>query len=117
MTVRAANPVRKTEPQVLQLRPEQQLPTPEEIAAEREQRLAALRAAQAEKRKGRSERVIIGVLALVFVIAGLAAAGLPLAIPMDAELRFTATAARALSGPAMLRVPACEGLAMAEAAM
>ena len=48
---------------------------------------------------------------------GLAAAGLPLAIPMDAELRFTATAARALSGPAMLRVPACEGLAMAEAAM
>ncbi|MFN7057148.1 hypothetical protein [Hyphomonas sp.] len=71
LAIRAANPVLKTQPQVLQLRPEQQLPTPEEIAAEREERLAALRAAQAEKRKGRSERVIIGVLALVFVIAGL----------------------------------------------
>lgn len=76
LAIRAANPVLKTQPQVLQLRPEQRLPTPEEIAAERENRLAALRAAQADKRKGRGERVIIGVLALVFVIAGLAAAGL-----------------------------------------
>jgi hypothetical protein len=73
---RAAHPVLKSEPKVLQLRPEQRLPTPEEIQAEREERLAALKAQQAEKRKGRSERVIIGALALIFLLAGLAAAGL-----------------------------------------
>lgn len=73
---RAAHPVLKSEPKVLQLRPEQRLPTPEEIQAEREERLAALKAQQAEKRKGRSERLIIGALALVFLLAGLAAAGL-----------------------------------------
>ncbi|MFN7054922.1 hypothetical protein [Hyphomonas sp.] len=48
---------------------------------------------------------------------GLGAAGLPLSVAMDAEIRFTAAAARALSGTAMLRVPASEGLGMAEAAM
>src|SRR5690606_37863423 len=48
---------------------------------------------------------------------GLAAAGLLLSISMDAELRFTSAAARALNGMAMLRVPAQEGLNMAEAAM
>ena len=73
---RAAHPVLKSEPKVLQLRPEQRLPTPEEIQAEREERLAALKAQQAEKRKGRSERLIIGALALIFLLAGLAAAGL-----------------------------------------
>lgn len=73
---RASHPVLKSEPKVLQLRPEQKLPTPEEIQAEREERLAALKAQQAEKRKGRSERFIIGALALIFLLAGLAAAGL-----------------------------------------
>lgn len=73
---RAAHPVLKSEPKVLQLRPEQKLPTPEEIQAEREERLATLKAQQAEKRKGRSERFIIGALALIFLLAGLAAAGL-----------------------------------------
>lgn len=73
---RAANPVLKTEAKVLQLKPEQKLPTPEEIQAERAERLAALKAQQAEKRRGRSERVIIGALALIFLLAGLAAAGL-----------------------------------------
>ncbi len=48
---------------------------------------------------------------------GLANAGFSLNISMDAELRFTSAAARALNGMAMLRVPAQEGLAMAEAAM
>ena len=48
---------------------------------------------------------------------GLASAGLSLNVSMDAELRFTSAAARALNGMAMLRVPAQEGLAMAEAAM
>ena len=72
----AANPVLKTEAKVLQLKPEQRLPTPEEIQAEREERLAALKAQQAEKRRGRSERLIIGALALIFLLAGLAAAGL-----------------------------------------
>lgn len=73
---RAPNAVLKTEPKVLQLRPEQKLPTPEEIQAEREERLAALKIQQAEKRRGRSERMIIGALSLVFLIAGLGAAGL-----------------------------------------
>lgn len=73
---RAANPVLKTEAKVLQLKPEQKLPTPEEIQAEREERLAALKAQRAEKRRGRSERLIIGALALIFLLAGLAAAGL-----------------------------------------
>lgn len=73
---RAANPVLKTEAKVLQLKPEQKLPTPEEIQAERAERLAALKAQHAEKRRGRSERLIIGALALIFLLAGLAAAGL-----------------------------------------
>ena len=73
---RAANPVLKTEAKVLQLKPEQKLPAPEEIQAERAERLAALKAQQAEMRRGRSERVIIGALALIFLLAGLAAAGL-----------------------------------------
>lgn len=73
---RADNPVLKTEPKVLQLKPEQRLPTPEEIAAEREERLEALRAAREERRRGRSESFIIGTIAVVFLLAGLAAAGL-----------------------------------------
>ena len=73
---RAPNAVLKTQPKVLQLKPEQKLPTPEEIRAEREARRAALKAEKAEKRRGRSERVIIGALSLVFLLAGLAAAGL-----------------------------------------
>lgn len=73
---RASNAVLKTEPKVLQLRPDQKLPTPEEIQAERKERLAALKAQQAEKRRGRSERMIIGALSLVFLLAGLGAAGL-----------------------------------------
>lgn len=76
VAVRASNPVTKTPPKVLQLKPEQRLPTPEEVQAERAERLAALRAQRAEKRKGSSERFIIGALALVFLLAGLAAAGL-----------------------------------------
>jgi len=48
---------------------------------------------------------------------GLAAAGLPLNISADAELRFTASAAKALGGLGMLRAPSADGLALAEAAM
>ena len=73
---RASNAVLKTQPKVLQLRPEQKLPTPQEIQAEREERLSALKAQQAEKRRGQSERMIIGLLSLVFLLAGLGAAGL-----------------------------------------
>jgi hypothetical protein len=73
---RAANPVLKTEAKVLQLTPEQRLPTPEEIQAERAERLAALKARQAEMRRGRSEGMIIGALAFMFLLAGLGAAGL-----------------------------------------
>ncbi|MFN3609421.1 MAG: hypothetical protein ACK4Y9_10185 [Hyphomonas sp.] len=76
VVTRASNAVLKTEPKVLQLRPEQKLPTPEEIQAERTERLTALKAQQAEKRRGRSERMIIGALSLVFLLAGLGAAGL-----------------------------------------
>lgn len=76
VAIRASNPVLKTPPQVMQLTPEQRLPSPEEIRAEREARLEALRAARAEKGRGRSERVIIGLLALAFLLAGLAAASL-----------------------------------------
>lgn len=76
IVTRAANPVLKTEPKVYQLRPEQKLPSPDEIRAEEAERLAALRAAEAERRRGRSERLIISALALIFVAAGLSAAGL-----------------------------------------
>ena len=48
---------------------------------------------------------------------GLAGAGFSLTVSMDAELRFAAAAARALSGFTMVRVPASEGLEMAESAM
>jgi ribonucleoside-diphosphate reductase alpha chain len=48
---------------------------------------------------------------------GLAAAGLSLSVSADAEIRFTAAAARALGGPAMLRAPGAGGLKLAEAAM
>lgn len=76
VALKASNPVAKAEPKVLQLKPEQKLPTPEEIMAERERKLADLRAQRAEKSRGRGERVIIALLALLFVIAGLMAAGL-----------------------------------------
>lgn len=71
---RAVNPVRKTEPQVTLLT--DKLPSPEEIIAEREIRLEEIRAARAERRRGAGEKTIIVLLALVFVIAGLAAAAL-----------------------------------------
>jgi hypothetical protein len=71
--VRAIRPVLKTEPNVLQLRSDQALPTPEEIKAEREIRLAEIRAEQAARRRGSGEKVIVAVLAVVFVIAGLMA--------------------------------------------
>ncbi|MFN4023297.1 MAG: hypothetical protein ACK4MQ_00570 [Hyphomonas sp.] len=76
LVTRAANPVLRTEPKVYQLRPEQKLPSPEEIRAEQAERLAALRAEEAERRRGRSERLIISALALIFLAAGLSAAGL-----------------------------------------
>lgn len=74
--VKAVRPVLKTEPKVYQLQPEQKLPSPEEIRAEREIRLAQVRAERAARRKGQGEKTIIALLALVFVIAGLAAAAL-----------------------------------------
>ena len=76
ITVRAANPVLKTEGKVLQLKPQQKLPSPEEIKAERDIRLAEIRAERAERRKGQGEKTIVALLALIFVIAGLMAAGL-----------------------------------------
>lgn len=74
--VRAIRPVLKSEPKVYQLKAEQVLPSPEEIKAEREIRLEEIRAAQAERRRGAGEKLIVVGLALVFVIAGLMAAGL-----------------------------------------
>lgn len=76
VAVRATNPVLKTESKVLQLKPEQKLPSPEEIKAEREIRLAEIRAERAARRRGRGEKTIIALLAVIFVIAGLMAAGL-----------------------------------------
>lgn len=72
----ATNPVLKTPPAVLPLRMDQKLPTGEEIKAEREIRLAEMRADRAARRKGQGEKTIIVLLSLVFVIAGLMAAGL-----------------------------------------
>lgn len=72
----ATNPVLKTQPAVLPLRMDQKLPTGEEIKAEREIRLAEIRAERAARRKGQGEKTIIVFLSLVFVIAGLMAAGL-----------------------------------------
>ncbi len=71
---RAVNPVLKTPPQVYELH--EKLPSAEEIKAERDIRLAEIRAAQAERRKGQGEKTIVALLALIFVIAGLMAAGL-----------------------------------------
>lgn len=76
VAVKAANPVLKTPPKVYQLTPEQKLPSPEEIRAERESRLETIRAEKAERRRGAGERAIIALLALVFVATGLLAAGL-----------------------------------------
>ncbi len=76
VAIRATNPVLKTEGKVLQLKPEQKLPSAEEIRAEREIRLAEVRAEQAERRKGQGEKTIVALLALIFVLAGLMAAGL-----------------------------------------
>lgn len=74
VAVRATNPVLKTEPQVTLLT--DKLPSPEEIKAEREIRLEEIRAARAERRRGAGEKLIVMGLALVFLIAGLMAAGL-----------------------------------------
>ncbi|MDP3459109.1 MAG: hypothetical protein Q8S09_07525 [Hyphomonas sp.] len=74
VVTRATNPVLKTPPQVYELH--ERLPSPEEIKAEREIRLAEVRAERAERRKGQGEKAIIALLALVFVIAGLLAASL-----------------------------------------
>lgn len=71
---RAVNPVRKTPPQVYELK--QKLPSPEEVRAENERRIEEVRAARAERRRGAGERAIIALLALVFLLAGLMAAGL-----------------------------------------
>jgi hypothetical protein len=71
---RAVNPVLKTPPQVYELH--ERLPSPEEIKAEREIRLAEIRAERKERRKGQGEKTIVALLALIFVIAGLMAAGL-----------------------------------------
>lgn len=72
MVARATNRVLKTPPQVYGLH--ERLPSPEKIKAEREIRLAELRAARAERRKGQGEKTIVALLALIFVIAGLMAA-------------------------------------------
>lgn len=74
VALRAVNPALKTPPQVTLLT--EKLPSPEEIKAEREIRLAEIRAKRAEQRKGQGERTIVALLALIFVIAGLMAAGL-----------------------------------------
>ncbi len=71
---RAVNPVLKTPPQVYELH--ERLPSPEEIKAEREVLLAEIRTERAERRKGQGEKTIVALLALIFVIAGLMAAGL-----------------------------------------
>lgn len=71
VVTRAVNPVLKTQPQVYELH--ERLPSPEEIKAEREIRLAEIRAEQAARRRGSGEKVIVAVLAVVFVIAGLMA--------------------------------------------
>ncbi len=72
--VKAIRPVLLTEPKVALLT--QKLPSPEEIKAEREIRLEEIRAARAERRRGSGEKLIVMGLALVFLIAGLMAAGL-----------------------------------------
>jgi hypothetical protein len=71
---RAVNPVLKTPPQVYELH--EKLPSAEEIKAERDIRLAEIRAERAERRKGQGEKTIVALLALIFVIAGLMAGGL-----------------------------------------
>jgi hypothetical protein len=76
LALRTENAVLKTKPQVLQLKPEQKLPSPEEIKAAREIRLEEIRAARAERRRGAGEKLIVILLALVFLVAGLMAAGL-----------------------------------------
>lgn len=68
---RAVNPVLKTAPLVYELH--ERLPSPEEIKAEREIRLAEIRAEQAARRRGQGENMIVAFLAVVFVIAGLMA--------------------------------------------
>lgn len=70
----ASRPVNKQAARVTLLT--EKLPSPEEIKAAREVRLAQLRAEREARRKGAGERLIVAVLALVFVIAGLMAAGL-----------------------------------------
>lgn len=70
----ASRPVNKQAARVTLLT--EKLPSPEEIKAEREIRLDEIRAERAERRRGAGEKAIIAVLALVFVIAGLMAAGL-----------------------------------------
>lgn len=74
VVTRAVNPVLKTPPQVYELH--EKLPSAAEIKAEREIRLAEIRAERAERRKGQGEKTIVALLALIFVIAGLMAAGL-----------------------------------------
>jgi len=76
VALRTENAVLKSQPKVYQLQPEQKLPSPEEIRAEREIRLTEVRAERTARRKGQGEKSIIALLALVFVVAGLLAAGL-----------------------------------------
>jgi hypothetical protein len=76
VAVRATNPVAKSAPLVLQLKPEQKLPHPESIRVEHELKLAGLRAKAASTRRMEGERAIVALLAALFVIAGLTAAAL-----------------------------------------
>lgn len=69
LALRAANPVLKSEPKVLQLRPDQRLKTAQEI-----EEIEA--SARDERLRHRSERLIISTIAIIFLCAGLAAAGL-----------------------------------------
>jgi len=73
-TATASRPVTKQAARVTLLT--DRLPTPEEIKAEREIKLEAIRAARAERRRGAGEKAIVILLALIFLGAGLMAAGL-----------------------------------------
>lgn len=74
VVTRAVNPVRKTEPKVTLLT--EKLPSPEEVRAANDILRAKARSESAVARRVEGERVIIALLAAVFVIAGLMAATL-----------------------------------------
>lgn len=76
VAIKATHPVAKSEPKVYQLRQEQKVPPPDVIRAQNEMELAASRAEAAAVRRAEGERVIIALLAALFVFAGLLAATL-----------------------------------------